>query len=852
MDQDTQPTPPGDLQRYLDEATAQFRRWVTSVQRHTLSAQAADVEHTLKWQADAWKPLQAVFQSPGEASFQALTDYVQDATQRWVLMLDVLRQRGANDRAHLEAGTPPVLDYDYETVVDGATLRHPTNYRMLRILPPAGVQVFDWKRPYMIIDPRAGHGAGIGGFKPDSQVGVALRGGHPVYFVVFGKDPMPGQTLADVMRTETEFLREIARRHPKSPKPVVVGNCQGGWATLLLAAANPGLTGPLVINGAPVATWAGDVGANPMRYKGGLAGGVVPAVMAADLGGGKFDGAHLVSNFESLNPARNYFGKYYDLFDNVDQAREAFLEFERWWGGYHFTNEAEIRWIVEQLFIGNKLSRGEAQLEPSLTVDLRAIKSPIIVFASLGDNITPPAQALNWVADTFTDEHEIRIRGQRIIYMVHEKVGHLGIFVSSTVARKEHKEMASTLKTIEAMPPGLYEMQIELAGQGESEEFLVTLHERSMEQMLAGIPNDRDQERDFAAVAKLSEAGLTAYEIWLRPWIKALATPELSRLLEDLHPGRVSRRALSDENPLLAWVPVAAEQIRQHRKTASPDNPFKAIERQAADAISHEMDRVRRLRDANDELSFIGVYGHPFLRNLGATHAQQREHKSSEELRELPEVQAILNRIDHGDIAAAIVRMLVMLADSRGSVRRDRLERSTQVLTMTDPFAAMGAERRSQLIREQSVIAEFSPEAALQTLTVLLPDAQARQRALETVYFVVGDRADMEPHSLLMLESFEQTLGQPVPKRPSAIDRQIKAEAQAAKPRPRRPAAKKAAAASTAKAAPRPAAKSRSKAATRATPATPPATPPKTAPKTAPTSSATPVAKPASRARTRR
>ena len=82
-------------------------------------------------------------------------------------------------------------------------------------------------------------GAGIGGFKPDSQVGVALRGGHPVYFVVFRQHPEPGQTLADVMRAEAEFLREISRRHPDAPNPIVVGNCQGGWATLVLAAANP-------------------------------------------------------------------------------------------------------------------------------------------------------------------------------------------------------------------------------------------------------------------------------------------------------------------------------------------------------------------------------------------------------------------------------------------------------------------------------------------------------------------------------------------------------------------------------------------------------------------------------------
>ena len=117
----------------------------------------------------------------------------------------------------------------------------------------------------MIIDPRAGHGAGIGGLKPDSQVGVALRDGHPVYFVVFRPHPEPGQTLADVMRAEAEFVSEIVRRDPKAAKPIIVGNCQGGWAAMILAAANPDITGPLVINGAPMSYWSGRIGENAMR-----------------------------------------------------------------------------------------------------------------------------------------------------------------------------------------------------------------------------------------------------------------------------------------------------------------------------------------------------------------------------------------------------------------------------------------------------------------------------------------------------------------------------------------------------------------------------------------------------------
>jgi pimeloyl-ACP methyl ester carboxylesterase len=149
-------------------------------------------------------------------------------------------------------------------------------------------------------------------------------------------------------------VREVMRRHPKAAKPIVVGNCQGGWASLLLAATNPDLTGPIVVNGAPVATWSGTVGENPMRYNAGVLGGTWIPMLLSDMGGGLFDGAHLVQNFELLNPGRTLFRKYTDLFRDADKAEAGFLQFERWWGGFFLLTEAKTRWIVEQLFVGNR------------------------------------------------------------------------------------------------------------------------------------------------------------------------------------------------------------------------------------------------------------------------------------------------------------------------------------------------------------------------------------------------------------------------------------------------------------------------------------------------------------------
>jgi len=696
--------------------------------------------------------------------FKAVEDYWKDAGQRAVLTMDTLRRRGDIFLEHEEAGCPPVLVYDYEVVLDGADLPRPSCYMLLKIIPPENADCREpkpWKRPYIIIDPRAGHGAGIGGFKPDSQVGVALHDGHPVYFIAFKREPAKGQTLADVTHAEAAFVRKVMELHPEAPNPIVTGNCQGGWATLLLAAMNPDLTGPIVLNGAPVSTWSGRVGENPMRYNAGILGGTWNAMYFADLGHGVFDGADIVQNFELLNPSRNYFGKYYDLYAKVDTEPERFLEFERWWGGYFLLNEAEMKWIVEQLFVGNRLSKNEAQLEPGRNVDIKQIRAPIIVFASWGDNITPPQQAINWIMDTYADEREIAIRGQRIIYMVHDQVGHLGIFVSSKIAKKEHTEVTSTLKTIEALAPGLYEMTIDDYEGGLMErEFTVSFHERKMED-LKKIDDGRDDEIPFAAVARASEQQAEFYDVCVRPIVQAGVTDQSADLRRKTHPLRMQRAMLSSLNPFLGGLPDWAERVRGEREAAAPDNPFLELQHANAALIEQSMDLFRDLRDTMYENLFYTIWGSPYMRWFGRTKQPGRTLKRKEELRTLPPVQAALMHIEEGGFCEAVIRMLILLAESRGNVRRDRLERSARVLTQDEPFKSLKPDERSFMLQEQTLIVEFAPDLAVETLPKLLPTKKDRELASKVVRYVPGTIDEMAPHTLEMLQRFQHVLGLP-------------------------------------------------------------------------------------------
>lgn len=684
-----------------------------------------------------------------------LMSYGLDAARRSILTLDVLRRRG---NAFLESeakGEPPVLDFAYEVVLDGASLPRPVNYVLTRITPPDGVAIDPRRRPFMIIDPRAGHGAGIGGFKPESQVGEAFEEGHAVYFLIFRPQPEPGQTLADVRDAQAVFLDEIARRHPEADRPVVIGNCQGGWAGMILAAGAPDKAGPLSINGSPMSYWAGESGKNPMRYVGGLNGGITPALLLADLGGGRFDGALLVENFENLNPANSFFKKLYNLYSAVDTEADRFLEFERWWGGFFMMTEAEIRWIVENLFIGNRLAAGLADLGGQ-RIDLRRIETPVIVFASEGDNITPPSQALNWIADLYRDVNEIKARGQRIVYTVHPSIGHLGIFVSAKVAGREHDAIVDTMRAIEALPPGLYEMVLT---QGNAR-MHITFEPRTIDDIMA-FDDGRADEEMFAAVARLSELGAELYDLVGRPMVKAVVTKESAELFFRTRRLRLDRALMSDRNPFVAPVAGLAQRARANPVHVALDNPFLAVEKHVAKRIEASLDLARDLRDATQEIVFHAIYGSPAMRRVGAADIERRRKAVNEDLRRSPEVRAALAAANDGGEAEGALRMLEMLSVARGYTRRSRLEKTMHLFETEEPFKSMTTQARADMIHQQALIVQFAPEIARESLPRLLDTPTERRRALDFVMRVAGPEDTMHPAARDLYHAFEAMLTRP-------------------------------------------------------------------------------------------
>jgi len=684
-------------------------------------------------------------QVPFESGFFGpAIDYVIDAAQRTVLFWDVMRQRGNQYRKHLAETTPHVLSYEAEVIIDARTLNRPVNYGLVRIIAPEGITIDPRRRPFVIVDPRAGHGPGIAGFKADSEIGVALKAGHPCYFVGFLPDPVPGQTIEDVARAEAIFLEKVAALHPDADgKPCVIGNCQAGWAVMMLAAVRPELFGPIIIAGSPLSYWGGVHGKYPMRYSGGLLGGSWLTALTSDLGKGKFDGTWLVQNFENQNPANTLWTKQYNLYSKIDTEASRYLGFERWWGGHVNLNAEEIQFIVDELFIGNNLAAGRIQTSDGIAIDLRNIRSPIVVFCSKGDNVTPPQQALGWILDLYKDVDDIRSYGQTIVYTVHESVGHLGIFVSAGVAKKEYDEFSSNIDLIDTLPPGLYEAVFvnktkdtanpELApGQ-----WVMRCEARTLDDIRALGGNDAADERRFATAARVSDNNLAFYREFAQPIVRASVTAPFAQWLQQLHPLRLQYELFSNVNPMMAVVAAMAEQVRKDRRPVAGDNPFIQVQETVSSQIVAGLNAWRDTIESLAERTFLTIYGSPPLQAaVGIDPTGTRplrkagKHPLYDELLQ-KRIAELKSRIPMGGLREAVIRAVLYVGLARAAVDERGFEAVRRIRrTQHDTSLSEFKER----VREQFYILVIDMEAALAALPSMLPtDLETRREAFDLV-----------------------------------------------------------------------------------------------------------------------
>lgn len=548
-----------------------------------------------------------MFTSPFAFAEQAVA-YCADATQRQILFLATQHQRSENFCEGNTQEQPDVLFFDTELILDGRTFDPPVNYKLERVVPKEAHPKTADKRPVIVFDPRAAQGSGMAGMKDISQLGKSLEEGHPTYYVSFFTNPEEGQTIERVCEVCVEFVRIVKDKHPDAQSPFLIGNCQAGWQLAIMNAAYPELDCPLVLAAAPLSYWAGAHGQNPMRYTSGMLGGSWLTAMAADCGGGLFDSANMIESFENNSPSISYLKKPHHLYANIDTEEDRYLDFEKWWNSPIYFRKEEILFIIERLFIGNDLVKGNIELEDGRKADLRNIKKPVFILCSHGDVITPPSQALSWVLDCYKTDKELEECGQTIVYCIKDEEGHLGLITAQAIIHDTYHKLFNDDDRMEKLAPGLYEA----VGSKDQDSF--TYVKRNLDQLRELCPRDSDDDARFKQVEDLSKSMKEAYETTMAPLIQSTMTKELAEQYHASQAVRSRLTAMSSENPMMAALPALAEWVKENRVESSKDTVFWEAQEELAKQMAEQIDDINLQKEASVDAIFSAFYGMPWLK----------------------------------------------------------------------------------------------------------------------------------------------------------------------------------------------------------------------------------------------
>ena len=206
----------------------------------------------------------------------------------------------------------------------------------------------------------------------------------------------------------------------------LVGLCQGGWMSAMIAARFPEKVHSLVLAGAPIDTDAGDGPIKRMVHQSPLS--FYRELVA--LGGGVMKGKFMLQGWKNMHPEQHYIQDQIDLYEHVDDPAYIAKEetFESW---YENPIDLPGRWYlqaIEQLFMQNRLAKGEF-VGLGRKLDLRKITCPTYLLAGAADDITTPEQVLDAAKYIGTPKDRI----------VQKTVpgGHIGLFMGARTL-KEH------------------------------------------------------------------------------------------------------------------------------------------------------------------------------------------------------------------------------------------------------------------------------------------------------------------------------------------------------------------------------------------------------------------------------
>jgi polyhydroxyalkanoate depolymerase len=278
--------------------------------------------------------------------------------------------------------------------------------------------------PTLVDAPYAGHTAVIADYhRGQSLVETLLHNGIPHVALTDWKSATLDMKDFDIDNYLAEMVVAI---DDLGGRVNLVGLCQGGWLSAMVAARFPDKVNTLVLAGAPIDTAAGDgpvkrmAAASPISFYQEL----------VELGGGLMPGRFMLQGWKNMHPVQHYIADHVDLYEHVDDPAYVAKEeaFERW---YENPLDLPGRWYLQsitELFKENRLARGKF-VGLGRRLALQDITCPLYLLAGAADDITTPEQVLN----------AAELVGTPPNLVVKETVpgGHIGLFMGATTL-KEH------------------------------------------------------------------------------------------------------------------------------------------------------------------------------------------------------------------------------------------------------------------------------------------------------------------------------------------------------------------------------------------------------------------------------
>ena len=127
-------------------------------------------------------------------------------------------------------------------------------------------------------------------------------------------------------------------------------------------------------------------------------------------------------------------------------------------------------------------------------------------------------------------------------------------------------------------------------------DYLVRFEARTLDDIRALGTNSLEDERKFAAAARLSEINLGLYKALFQPWVRLWANEGAAEWMQRLHPARMQYEMFSHENPLLRPLDAIVANAKAESSAGTEDNPFLQAQKFYSDWITTSLDAYRDVK----------------------------------------------------------------------------------------------------------------------------------------------------------------------------------------------------------------------------------------------------------------